>query len=46
MKLRGAKLQFYEKKLFHMFSFMYFASTSRGFESVRAKFLSGNITKK
>ena len=29
MKLRGAKLQFYEKKLFHMFSFMYFASTSK-----------------
>ena len=54
MKLRDANLQVYEKK-FHISSFMYFAfilyerititSSERGFETVRAKFLSGNISK-
>ena len=55
MKLWDANLQVYEKK-FHISSFMYFAfilyeritimSSERGFETVRAKFFSGNISKK
>ena len=55
MKLRDANLQVHERKL-HMSSFMYFAfilyerititSSERGFEIVRAKFLSVNISKK
>ena len=55
MKLRDANLQVYEKK-FHISFFVYFAfilqerititSSERGFETVRAKYFSGNISKK